>query len=363
MTLERDAAALLDEARTEARRRGHDEVTVEHLVLAALASPATVVLLVKRAVDGRRLRAELEARVGALPANTAYRDASREPHLAPALRDLLATTARRRRLLFMQRPVRAIDLLLAAFVDPAIAPVIEESTFDVRPVERFAERAASIARDHGHVNVLVDHGVIAMIAEDERFREALKVLGHDPAAVRRKLSARLTRDLRSHRLSPFNQLVEFAATRTYLAPGAHEMTLAPIIVDLLRHPSVRTAVEAVDVNRYDLLYAYVHGRPPSSEVLFRSEGSVDVVVHDDAYTTMEFVVATLTRDFGLAEAEAKKAMLVVHEEGKAIVATMPRDRAMAGIIRAQGTARDLLMPLRIEVVQSVGDLSYASQRR
>src|SRR5205085_1459378 len=168
VTLARDAQTLLDRARAEARRHGHEEVTVEHLVVSAL------------------------------------------------------------------------------------------STLDVAPVEKFSERAASIAREHGHVNVLVDHGLVAMIDLDEGFREALRVLGHEPKSVRRKLVQRFTRQLRSHRLSPLGQLVEFAATRTYLAPGVHEMTLEPIVVDLLRHASVRTAIEAVDVNRYDLLYAYVH---------------------------------------------------------------------------------------------------------
>jgi hypothetical protein len=73
--------------------------------------------------------------------------------------------------------------------------------------------------------------------------------------------------------------------------------VGPIVVDLLRHPSIRAALEAVEVSRYDLLFAYVHGRAPLRAELDRREGLVDVVFHDDSYTTMPFVIEILTECF------------------------------------------------------------------
>jgi ATP-dependent Clp protease adapter protein ClpS len=353
MALDDDANALLDAARVDARRRGHVEVTLGHLMLAALESPATIAILTRRAVDPRRARALFEARVSAVPPIAGYRDAPPQSRLSPALTELVEATVRKRKRLFVQLAAREVDILLAALAAPSVAAILEEATFDVAPVERLSEAATALARGYAHVNVLVDHAVLAMIDIDPAFGEALRVLGHDPKAVRRRLDLRLRSDVRSHLLAPLGQLIEFAATRTYLAPGQHELTIAPIVVDLLRHPSVRAAVEAVDVNRYDLLYAYVHGRVPPKDVVFRSEGTVDVVFYDDSFSTMELVVSVLTGAFGLSDAEAKQKMLAVHEEGHAVVATMPRDRASAAIIRALGQARDELMPLRMEMVQSV----------
>jgi ATP-dependent Clp protease adapter protein ClpS len=348
VSLAAEASALLDEARAQARRRGHAEVTVDHLVLAALRRPPTMSLLARRAIDLLRLETNAEARLAAIAPVVGYRDIAPDPQLSRTLLDVVDAARRRRKVLFFQRPTRSIDLLDVAFAS------IEDATFDVSPIERLEEAARHIAIRNAHVNVLVDHAVIALVDEDPDFAEALRVLGHDPKSVRTRLERRLTRSLQSHLLSPIGKLIELAATHAYLARKGHdEMRLAPIVVELIRHPSVRRAVEEADVNRYDLLYAYVHHRAPPKDAAFRSEGTVDVVVHDDPYTTMELVVATLTADFGLSPAEAKKKMLAIHEEGKAVIATMPHDRAMACIIRAQGTARDELMPLRMEMVYSV----------
>ena len=85
-----------------------------------------------------------------------------------------------------------------------------------------------------------------------------------------------------------------------------------------------------------------------SDVLTESETRLEkpplykVVLHNDDFTTMEFVVFVLTHVFLRAEAEAFAIMLQVHHEGIAIagvysfeIANMKAEKAM-NIARAQG---------------------------
>ncbi len=53
----------------------------------------------------------------------------------------------------------------------------------------------------------------------------------------------------------------------------------------------------------------------------------DVIVWDDPVNLMSYVVFVFRRVLGHPEAVARKLMLQVHHEGKALVATEPRERA------------------------------------
>jgi ATP-dependent Clp protease adaptor protein ClpS len=53
----------------------------------------------------------------------------------------------------------------------------------------------------------------------------------------------------------------------------------------------------------------------------------NVIVWNDPITLMSYVVLVLRRLFGYDHPTATKLMLQVHEEGKAIVATQPREQA------------------------------------
>jgi ATP-dependent Clp protease adaptor protein ClpS len=352
-----DANALLEYARSEARRRGHVEVTPEHVLIAVLDTKLGLQLAARRGVDYLRLETVLESRVGALVTGAAYRDAPQACPLSAALGDLLARAARDRRILLLRRPVRAVDVIVGLFA--ALADVVEECTFGSGAIERLADAAAKIAAGFGHRNVLLDHAVLAFFDLDPSFVLALKALGHEPDAVRGRIERRLREPrLRSHLLAPLPNLLEVASLRT--TASAAELGIGAIVVDLLRHPSGNAALQAADVNRYDLLHAFAHGCAPSATTFDRTDETVDVVFYDDSYTTMEFVLAVLENAFGMSAAEAKRKMFAVHEKGSAVVATLPRDRAMASVIRARGAARDELMPLRIEIVQSVA-LSILAQ--
>lgn len=59
----------------------------------------------------------------------------------------------------------------------------------------------------------------------------------------------------------------------------------------------------------------------------RPEGPWDVIVWDDPVNLMSYVVYVFRKIFGFPEPVARKLMLDVHNKGKALVATEPREMA------------------------------------
>lgn len=71
------------------------------------------------------------------------------------------------------------------------------------------------------------------------------------------------------------------------------------------------------------------GIAPDRTTRVRSELDLpwNVVVWNDPVTLMSYVVYVLRKLFGFDEATAQRLMLQVHHEGKAVVASEPRERA------------------------------------
>jgi ATP-dependent Clp protease adaptor protein ClpS len=78
-------------------------------------------------------------------------------------------------------------------------------------------------------------------------------------------------------------------------------------------------------------------RPPS---LYK------VVLHNDDYTPMEFVVAVLVQIFHLAEPEATRIMLQVHHEGVGVAGVFPFEVAETKVAQVLGAAQAHEFPLQ-----------------
>ena len=76
-----------------------------------------------------------------------------------------------------------------------------------------------------------------------------------------------------------------------------------------------------------------------------------VVLHNDDFTTMEFVVMVLCVVFKKSEAEAEELMMRVHKNGQAVAGVYSYDIPMTKAQKATRMARENKFPLRLTVEQ------------
>ena len=74
-----------------------------------------------------------------------------------------------------------------------------------------------------------------------------------------------------------------------------------------------------------------------------------VLLHNDDYTSMEFVVAVLERIFKKSTAEASKIMLNVHQEGVGIAGVYTREICETKVVIVHDLARKSEFPLRCTI--------------
>ena len=70
-----------------------------------------------------------------------------------------------------------------------------------------------------------------------------------------------------------------------------------------------------------------------------------VLLLNDDYTPMEFVVVVLQKFFGMSREQATRIMLKVHREGVGICGVFPRDVAATKVELVTGYAREHQHPL------------------
>lgn len=74
-----------------------------------------------------------------------------------------------------------------------------------------------------------------------------------------------------------------------------------------------------------------------------------VIMHNDDYTTMEFVVEILRTIFNKGAAEATKIMLDVHKKGAGVAGIYPYDIARTKINQVHIEAREKGFPLKLSL--------------
>ena len=72
-----------------------------------------------------------------------------------------------------------------------------------------------------------------------------------------------------------------------------------------------------------------------------------VVLHNDDYTTMEFVVLILMKFFHKTETEATHIMLSVHHKGHGVAGLYTKDMAETKVAQVLDYAKECQMPLRL----------------
>ncbi len=75
----------------------------------------------------------------------------------------------------------------------------------------------------------------------------------------------------------------------------------------------------------------------------------EVLLHNDDYTTMEFVVHVLESVFRKDKTQAVRVMLAVHNEGIGVAVIYTREVAETKLSRANAMAREHGMPLQLSM--------------
>ena len=79
----------------------------------------------------------------------------------------------------------------------------------------------------------------------------------------------------------------------------------------------------------------------------------NVIMLNDDFTTMDFVVKILIEVFKKDAATAERLMLIVHKQGQAVVGTYPYDIAVTKVSRALSMAREEGFPFRMTVEENI----------
>lgn len=92
--------------------------------------------------------------------------------------------------------------------------------------------------------------------------------------------------------------------------------------------------------KYDPAFVVDGYQQPDEPKMYR------VILHNDHYTTMEFVVAVLMKIFHKSAAEATKIMLDVHKQGKGLCGIYTCDIAMTKVAQVVKLANENGHPLK-----------------
>lgn len=95
-----------------------------------------------------------------------------------------------------------------------------------------------------------------------------------------------------------------------------------------------------------------HGRPNEElqgdlAVRTKRPRRFRIIIHNDDYSTMDFVVEVLTRFFQKSRAESVELMLTVHNQGAAAVGVYSRDLAETLLAEVRRFARNRKQPLQL----------------
>ncbi|MDB4937551.1 MAG: clpS [Labilithrix sp.] len=205
---------------------------------------------------------------------------------------------------------------------------------------RLVDEARALARRYGHELVEPEH-LLRALATDTRATElrpwmqsAVDVAGGNGPAIRTALEAHMTSTTLLHRL---NLAVASNGNRESLVTG------------VLQSPALARIFAEHGVTPFALRRALVRrsGGELDDTSLPDGDERVEIVFHNDDYTTMEFVIDVLGRCFAISPPDSTRSMLVVHQNGAAVVKTCAATEARWRIEKGRAFARAAEMPLRI----------------
>lgn len=89
-----------------------------------------------------------------------------------------------------------------------------------------------------------------------------------------------------------------------------------------------------------------------NQVKIKKPKHYKVVMYNDDYTTMEFVINILVSVFNKKLMEAEKIMLDVHEKGKGVAGIYSHDIAITKVSTAMSMAKEKGFPFKLTVEEA-----------
>ncbi len=180
------------------------------------------------------------------------------------------------------------------------------------------------------------------------------------------------------------EMVLTRAARRVAASGGDRIAATDVIIALAEEPACAGgAVLAAHGVAPLPLKLYVSHRPPRQDARGVARGlirrlwsrrpaaspapgpadRVQIVMHDDPFTTKEFVVEILERHFAASRDEAEAVMEQIHGRGLGRLGELPHAEAVRRIDEITRSARERGFPLRLSIEAAHAELPRAELRR
>ena len=86
-----------------------------------------------------------------------------------------------------------------------------------------------------------------------------------------------------------------------------------------------------------------------TKIKVKEPSRYNVIMHNDDFTTMEFVVSILEDIFHMDSITANRVMMAVHKSGRAVIGSYPYDVAVTRVKTALARAKSKGYPFRMTV--------------
>jgi ATP-dependent Clp protease adaptor protein ClpS len=245
--------------------------------------------------------------------------------------------------------VNAAFILRFAAARARAPQAAQQKPIDLAPdLKALMQSAQAEAGKREHRHVTLEHLLLVM-SRDQEIATLLRACDADPAELTRELEDYLA--LLSPEAAPdgsqlFNafQHAAMVAARA----GREQISTQSVLVQIRRDPDAYASLllRAAGIELVDLLRCIAHGKPDVRPHALTGVTRAALRMHNDDYTTMEFVVHVLRSFFGMGEDEAKQRMLQIHSEGSVVVATLPMEDALGRAVRIFDEAERAEFPLR-----------------
>jgi ATP-dependent Clp protease ATP-binding subunit ClpA len=249
--------------------------------------------------------------------------------------------------------------------DEALVPAFS------RGLEQSLHRALALANERHHEYATLEHLLLALI-DDVDALAAMKACAVDPGVLKEKLVSHIDNELKtlvtddgsdSKPTVGFQRAIQRAVIHVQ-SSGREKVTGAHVLVAVLaEHESQAAALmQEQGMTRYDVTRYLSHGIAKGDGVSSGREGRDDpgphivsdqppgllakVLLLNDDYTPMEFVVHVLERVFDKDHETATRLMLEIHHKGTGTCGIYPHDAADAKVREVRDLAREHQYPLQ-----------------